>query len=168
MKNKKILLMTAIVTVLVLGLATVSFAATDWKTPAEVLAGLTGKSVETVQEARQAGQSYGAQAAELDKLEAFREERLAQMETRLQEAVEDGQLTAEEAKQRLETMQERAETCDGSGLGQAEGGLRICGQENGRRGAQAGEGQGQGQAKGTRGNRGTRQMNGTCLAGDQG
>ena len=163
MKNKKILLMTAIVTVLVLGLATVSFAATEWKTPAEVLAGLTGKSVEAVQEARQEGQSYGAQAAAADKLEAFRDERLAQVENRLKDAVEDGQLTEEEAAQRLETMQERAETCDGSGLGQAEGGLRIGGQGNGRRGEQAGDGLGQGN-----GNKGSRRMNGSCLTDGQG
>ncbi|NLB44752.1 MAG: hypothetical protein GX821_06260 [Clostridiaceae bacterium] len=163
MKNKKILLMTAIVTVLVLGLATVSFAATEWKTPAEILAGLTGKSVEAVQEARQEGQSYGAQAAAADKLEAFRDERLAQVENRLKDAVEDGQLTEEEAAQRLETMQERAETCDGSGLGQAEGGLRIGGQGNGRRGEQAGDGLGQGN-----GNKGSRRMNGSCLTDGQG
>ena len=163
MKNKKILLMTAIVTVLVLGLATVSFAATEWKTPAEILAGLTGKSVEAVQEARQEGQSYGAQAAAADKLEAFRDERLAQVENRLKDAVEDGQLTEEEAAQRLETMQERAETCDGSGLGQAEGGLRIGGQGNGRRGGQAGDGLGQGN-----GNKGARRMNGSCLTDGQG
>ncbi len=163
MKNKKILLMTAIVTVLVLGLATVSFAATEWKTPAEILAGLTGKSVEAVQEARQEGQSYGAQAAAADKLDAFRDERLAQMENRLKDAVEDGLLTEEEAAQRLETMQERAATCDGSGLGQAEGGLRIGGQGNGRRGGQAGDGLGQGN-----GNKGARRMNGSCLTDDQG
>jgi hypothetical protein len=164
MKKNKVLLMTAIVTVLVLGLATVSFAATDWKTPAEILAGLTGQSVEAVQQARSEGAPYGAQAAEADKLEAFRAERLEQLKDRLDQAVEDGQLTRDEADEKLAAIEARSANCDGSGEYQGEGGLRLGRMGNGAGGRGNGNGTGNG-SRGAMGGRGTGQAGANCPIG---
>jgi hypothetical protein len=157
MKNKKILLVTAIVAVMILGLASVSFAATGWKTPAEILSGLTDRSVESVQEQRQAGDPYGLQAVEAGVSEAFREQRLEQVKIRIEEAVESGTLTREEADERLTAMENRGAECDGTGIHQGEGGLRMGNPEAGN-----GLGQGQGQGQGRQNHR-ARQMNdGVC------
>ncbi|MDW7659282.1 MAG: hypothetical protein SCM11_19115 [Bacillota bacterium] len=158
MKKRKVFLMTAVIAVLVLGLASVSFAATDWKSPAELLAGLTGKSVEEVQQARSEGTPYGAQAADADKLDAFREQRLEMVKDRLDQAVEDGQLTREEADDKLAAIEERSATCDGTGENQGEGGLQL-----GRMGNGSGA-RGNGN-RGTMGNRGTGQAGANCPIG---
>lgn len=164
MKKSKVLLMTAIVAVLILGLATVSFAATDWKTPAEILAGLTGQSVEAVQQERSEGKPYGAQAAEANQLEAFRQERLAQAEVRLDQAVTDGQLTQQEADEKLAAMEARSSACDGTGANQGESGLRL-GKMGGNSGTGNGEGNGEGKSyRGAMGGRGTGQAGANCPA----
>mgnify|MGYP001038262268 CR=1 FL=1 len=160
MKKNKVLFMTAIVAVLILGLATVSFAATEWKTPAEILAGLTGQSVEAVQQERSEGTPYGAQAAAADQLEAFRQARLAQAEVRLDQAVADGQLTQEEADARIAAMEARSAECDGTGANQGEGGLRL-GKMGGGNGTGSGEGKGY---RGAMGGRGTGQAGANCPA----
>lgn len=164
MKKRKVVLMTAIVAVLVLGLASVSFAATDWKSPAEILAGLTGKSVEAVQEARSAGTPYGAQAADADKLEAFRAERLEMIKDRLDQAVADGLLTREEADDKLAAIEARSAACDGTGEFQGEGGLRLgrMGNGTGARGNGSGNGNGN---RGAMGGRGAGQAGANCPIG---
>ncbi len=163
MKKRKVFLMTAVIAVLVLGLASVSFAATDWKSPAEILAGLTGKSIEVVQQARSEGTPYGAQAAEADKLDAFRSERLEQLKDRLDQAVTDGQLTREAADEKLAAIEERAATCDGTGENQGDGGLRLGRMFNGANGA---NGRGNGNSnRGAMGSRGTGQAGANCPIG---
>jgi len=112
---KKTVVSVIIVAIIVVAVAAVAFAATESQTPAQILAGLTGKSVEEVTAARTAGTAYGAQAAAAGQLEAFQAARLEQFKLRLDEAVAAGQLTQAEADARYAAMAERIENCDGTG-----------------------------------------------------
>lgn len=145
---KKTVLIIGIVMVMLIGLTSVAFAAGIVQTPAEIVAGLTGKSVEEVTAAREDGVTYGAQAAEAGKLEEFKDERLALMKSRLDEAVANKDLTQAEADEIYANMTERMENCtgDGSGRGQGAG--------NGGRGMGGGGRMGQGFGRGNGGGMG--------------
>lgn len=121
MKKKKILIALSIMAVILIGIASVSFAL-EFKSNADIVAGLTGKSVDAVNSARLAGESYGEQAADAGKLDAFKDARLDQMKARLAELVKDGRLTQAEADARLKLMQEQISTCTGTGENQGLGG----------------------------------------------
>lgn len=99
----------------VLGTTSIIFASTAVKTPAEVLSGLTGTAVETLQEEREAGKTYGSIAAENGKLDEFRDEMLGQKKVRLDQGVEDGYVTREEADDIYNTMKDMQEYCHGTG-----------------------------------------------------
>ena len=141
---KKTVLIIGIVMVMLIGLTSVAFAAGIVQTPAEIVAGLTGKSVEEVTAAREDGATYGAQAAEAGKLEEFKDERLALMKSRLDEAVAENELTQAEADEIYANMTERMENCtgDGSGQGAGNGGCGMGG--GGRMGQGFGRGNGGG------------------------
>ena len=117
MQKKRIILMLSIATILVIGMSTAAFAAADYQTPAEIAAGLTGKTIDEVRAARQAGTSYGAQAGEVDKLDEFQTERLALCEQNLDQDVTYGNRTQAEADKLLAEMKDRMEICDGTGTG---------------------------------------------------
>lgn len=143
MKTKKLFLLISIVTVLLVGVASVSYAATIYSSPAELVAALTGKSVDQAVADRQAGDSYGAQALEAGKLEEFQDAREELFKARLDQAVTDGQLTQAEADERLAAMELRQETCDGTGTGNGQGSGLGCGLGGGMgRGNGAGAGLG--------------------------
>ena len=125
MKRKNLFLSMQIAVSLVLGLAVVSFAATDWKKPAEILSDLTGQPVDDIQAARQNGESYGQQAVSKNVLEAFKQEHIAQVKTRLEEEVAAGRLTDDESDRLLTELETRAEACDGTAQNQGQGGLRL-------------------------------------------
>lgn len=55
-------------------ISTTAFAAAQSKTPAETVAGLSGRTVQSVVEERQTGKSYGQIAQEAGVLEAFKQE----------------------------------------------------------------------------------------------
>lgn len=147
MKTKKLFLLISIVTVLLVGVASVSYAATVYSSPAELVAALTGKSVDQAVADRQAGDSYGAQALEADKLEEFQDARDEIFKARLDQAVTDGQLTQAEADERLAAMELRQETCDGTGTGNGQGSGLGMGRGNGA-GAGMGGGMGRGNGAG--------------------
>jgi hypothetical protein len=117
MKNKKFLIVLSILAVMLIGLASVSYAVGGFKTPAEVVAGLTGKSANDVIAQRQAGVSYGAQAKASGKLEQFQDERIAQYKAQLDALVTDGKMTRKEADDRIAAMTVRMASCDGEGTG---------------------------------------------------
>ena len=121
MKTKKLFLLISIVTVLLIGVASISYAATVYSSPAELVAALTGKSVDQAVADRQAGDSYGAQALEAGKLDEFQAARLELFKARLDQAVTDGQLTQAEADARLTAMELRQETCGGTDIGNGQG-----------------------------------------------
>jgi len=152
MKNKKLIVVVSILTVMVLGLATVSYAF-DFKSPAEIIAGLTGKSVEQVIKDRQAGNSFGEQALDADKLDEFHDLTLEQLKARLAELVQEGRLTQEQADARLKAMETRITDCDGTCTPSGQAGFGGMGGGMGGNGLRDGSGAGQGM-QGGRGGRG--------------
>ena len=157
MKKNKLFITLSIVTLLVIGASTAVFAATEYKTPAEIVAVLTGKTVDEAVAERQAGTSYGAQAKEADKLDEFQTARLELCDQNLDQAVLDGRMTQEEADKLLEDMTLRMEDCDGTGTGAGVGqgtGYKtgLCdgtgSGQNGERGNGTGMGMGRGAGNG--------------------
>lgn len=153
MKNlKKLVAVVAIVGVL--GTAGAAFAATV-KTPADIVSGLTGKTVEDVANDRVAGETYGTIAKDAGKLEEFQAQMLEQRKALLDQRVKDGTLTQERADAIYNAMKTNQAVCDGTGnaglgmnngIGCAAGG---CGLGNGQgRGAGQGMGGGMGAGRG--------------------
>jgi len=143
MKNKKILTVLAIMTVILLGVASVAYAL-DFKSNAEIVAGLTGKSVDAVNDARVKGESYGEQAADAGKLEQFKDAHLDQMKARLDELVKEGKITRADADARIKAMTERMESCTGDGTNQGGFGGGMGGGMGGGFGQRNGSGAGTG------------------------
>lgn len=157
MKKNKLFIVLSIVTLLVIGASAAVFAATEYTTPAEIVAGLTGKTVDEAVAERKSGTSYGAQAKEVDKLDEFQTERLELCEKNLDQAVLDGSMTQEDADKLLEDMTLRMEECDGTGTGAGVGlgarnGTGLCdgagAGQNGERGNGTGMGMGRGAGRG--------------------
>lgn len=113
---KKTVVFITILVVMLVG-ATVAFAADEIKTPAEIVSDLTGESLDDVTEARENGETYGKQAADAGKLDEFKAERLAQCKLALDEAVKEGRITREQADEMYAAMEQRMETCTGTGEG---------------------------------------------------
>lgn len=97
-----------------LGLAGVSFAAT-LKTPAEISSELTGKTIAEVTQERAAGKTYGAIANEAGKLDEFKAQMLEQKKTMIDQRVEEGRLTQEQADEIYNNIKNNQATCDGTG-----------------------------------------------------
>ncbi|MBE5984671.1 MAG: hypothetical protein E7248_15410 [Paenibacillaceae bacterium] len=117
MMNKK-KVMTGCALALALSAATMtSFAAAAYKTPAEAVSGLTGKTLDEVTAERKSGKSYGSIASEAGKLNEFQQAVADIHEDRLNEAVADGTLTQEQADAQLAAIRERQAACDGNGSG---------------------------------------------------
>ena len=140
MRNfKKLIVAATIVGMLgVVGVAGAAVA-TGATTPAGIVAGLTGKSVEDVTEKRAAGTTYGAIAQEAGKLDEFKTENLAQKKVLLAQRVTEGTLTQAQADETYNAIEANQATCDetgsakigqksGAGFGQGMGG---AGQHNG-------------------------------------
>ncbi len=121
MKMKKPLIALSILVVMIISLSSVAFAAGIVKTPAEIVAGLTGKTVDQVTEARQNGTTYGAQAKDAGELEAFQDQRLEQYKIALDEAVKNNEMTQAQADTLYNNMKLRLESCDGTGTGSGNG-----------------------------------------------
>ena len=171
MKKNKLFIVLSVVTILVIGLSTAAFAATDYKTPAEIVAGLTGKTVDEVAADRQDGTSYGAQAQAADKLDEFQTERLALCEQNLEQLVLDEKLTQAEADKLLENMELCMESCDGTGTGVGQGerngtGTGLCDGTGVGQNSESGTGRGMGMGRGTGNVNGTGLGCGSCIDQD--
>jgi hypothetical protein len=129
-----------VVAVLVLGTAGAAFAATA-KTPAEIVSGLTGKTLDQLYTERADGKTYGTIAGEAGKLDEFKTQMLEQKKAILDQRVKDGKLTQEQADQIYNTMKANQALCDGPGGGMGAG--RGAGM-----GASLGAGNGAGRAGG--------------------
>lgn len=135
MKNiKKFVAVVAAVSVM--GAAGAVFAASA-KTPAEIVSGLTGKTVEDLNEERAAGKTYGTIANEAGKLDEFKSQMLEQKKAILDQRVKDGQLTQQQADEIYNAIKDNQANCDGTGSA-------GIGKKFG-----AGFGQGNGMGKGT-------------------
>ena len=125
MKNyKKLIAAVTIVGMLgVVGVAGAA-AATGATTPAGIVAGLTGKSVDAVTAERATGKTYGTMAQEAGKLDQFKTENLAQKKVMLDQRVTEGNLTKAQADATYKSIEANQATCDGSGsakIGQKNG-----------------------------------------------
>lgn len=150
MKNLK-KLVAVVVAVGVLGTAVAAFAATA-KTPADIVAGLTGKTVEDVTKDRAGGKTYGTIAKDAGKLDEFKAQMLEQRKALLDQRVKDGIITQERADAIYNAMKSNQAICDGTGnagLGMKNGAGCAAG------GCGIGNGQGRGAGKGMGGGFGT-------------
>ncbi|MBZ9626378.1 hypothetical protein G9F71_026605 [Clostridium sp. FP2] len=137
MKNiKKFALAIAVVSVLS---SSMVFAAVTTKTPADILAGLTGKTVEQVTKDKAAGKTYGAMVGEAGKLDEFKIESLKQKKAVLDQRVKDGKLTQAKADEIYNSIKTNQANCDGTGSA-------SIGKMNG---VGFGQGEGKGMGKGS-------------------
>lgn len=148
---KKFKKVTAIVAaIFVLGTVGTAFAAT-YKTPAEIVSGLTGKTTDEVNAERTAGKTYGTIANDAGKLEEFKAQILEQKKAVLDERVKDGTLTQERADTIYNTLKSNQAVCDGTGKAGLGAG---CGAGYGAGGCGAGNGSGLGMGAGRGAGRG--------------
>lgn len=154
MKKMKVLIAGGAAVLTLTATSLSAFAASTYQTPAEVAAGVTDQTLESVIAERQSGQSYGSIAAKSGKLSEFKESVLELRQENLDAKVSDGTLTQEEADSTLNEIAQRQEACDGSGTGygRTHDGQRL------------GDGLRNGNGKGSRGmNRGFGQEDGSGL-----
>lgn len=126
--------------VLLVGATSVTaFAASNYSTPAEALAGLTGKTVESViAERSETGKTYGTIANDSGKLEEFKAEMIEVKTDALADKVAAGLLTQERADEIIAALENNQASCDGTGtnrmgqrMGAGFGGMGANGQGNG-------------------------------------
>jgi len=86
-------------------------------TPAEIVAGLTGKTTEAVNDLRDSGETYGAIANDAGKLDEFQAQMLDQRKAILDQRVKDGSLTQTQADAIYNNMKNNQALCDGTGTG---------------------------------------------------
>lgn len=133
--------------ILVLGTAGAAFAAT-YKTPAEIVSGLTGKTIDEVSAERVAGKTYGTIANDAGKLDEFKAQMLEQKKAILDQRVKDGTLTQERADALYNAIKTNQAVCDGTG----NAGLGVgCGAGTGAGGCGMGNGLGRGAGRGMMG-----------------
>lgn len=141
-KFKSILFIVAVLLILQAG--SVSAMAASGKTPADIVAALTGRSVEDViQERMDTGKTYGRIAKDSGKLDEFKEECLELKAKILKENVADGLLSQAEADSILAAIKANQAFCDGSGYGCGRNQGYGCGRNQGYgRGKNQGYGRG--------------------------
>lgn len=107
------------IVVLILTIGTIRvFAAPLGGTPAEVLAGITGRSLEsTIAERAEKGNTYGTMAKDAGVLTEFREEMLQLKMEILAAGVAAGTLTQEEADEMSALLASHLDNCDASARG---------------------------------------------------
>ncbi len=152
MKNiKKIFAVGTLV--LALGATSISVLADSaYKNPAEAVAGITGRTLESVVAERyETGKSFGTIASEAGKLDEFKAEILEIKKDSLNAQVEAGRITRERADAIIKAMEENQAVCDGTGTGRMgqNSGAGFCsgtglGEGCGNRGTGSGRGQGGG------------------------
>ena len=157
MTKMKKLLIVGVVVLTVAVTAITSFAASEYNSPAEALAALTGKTEEQlIQERQESGTTFGAIAEENGVLDAFKAEVLQIRKDRIEAKVADGTLTREKADEIIKAIEDRMADCDGTGSS------GNCGNF----GARSGKGGGCGMRNGEGG--GSRQGMGKGICGGQG
>lgn len=153
MKRTKILICSAVLVLCVSAFtAPPAAAAAKYNTPAGAVAGLTGKTMEEISRLKQTtGKTFGAIAAEEGKLEEFKKEMLEIKKDRIQENVDSGKITRQQADETISRVKENQANCDGtgnsSGKNQSNGNGTKQGNSNGQ-GRRNGGGQGNGSGRG--------------------
>ncbi len=115
MKKLKTLAVISIMLLIISATSIIAFAAA-YDTPAQALAGISGKDLETViAERKEKNIRYGTMAKEAGSLEEFRKEMLEIKKAILKERVKAGIITQEKADEIIATMEKNYENCDGTG-----------------------------------------------------
>lgn len=157
MKTIKRLAIVGIAVLTLAAGAVTAFAASQYATPAEAVAGLTGREVQSVIDERtETGKSYGTIANEAGILDEFKPEMLETKKNKLAARVEAGRMTQEQADAILAKIETNQANCDGTGTGH-----RMNGTGSGT-GAKFGQGSSQGHGQSGRG-MGNGLRNGSCL-----
>lgn len=117
-KTRKLIAMIAVVGIM--GTAGTAFAATA-NSPAEIVSGLTGKSVEALDTQRTAGTTYGTIAKDAGKLDEFQAQMLEQKKLILDQRVANKVLTQAQADEIYNDIKDNQAICDGTGLGNGAG-----------------------------------------------
>ncbi len=143
MKSLKRIVSAGIVALAITATGVTAFAATTYKTPAEIAANLTGKTVTEIAAQRATGKTYGTIAKEAGKLDEFKAENLKLKKDQINALVAAGKLTRAQADAKIKAIEANQATCDGSGTNRLGQGLGL-GNGSGR-GLGRGSGQGRGQ-----------------------
>lgn len=152
MKLKKTIIMSGASVLMMAALSVSVLAASQYATPAEAVAGLTGREVQSVIDERvETGKTYGTIAAEAGVLDEFKAETLEMKKDQLAQRVEAGTMTQEQADAIIAQLEANQATCDGTGTAAI------------GRNAGAGFGMGGGQGRGAGGGRGMGAGNGACI-----
>ncbi len=150
MKNFKSYIAAATI-VGILGVSGTAFAAVTGRTPAEIAASITGRTVEQVTAERATGITYGSMAKESGKLNEFKTASLEQKKAILDQRVADGKLTQAQADAIYNQLVANQATCDATGSAAIGKNLGIG----------FGQGQGWGLGKGQGMGQGVNQRNGS-------
>lgn len=112
LKSKKTVAVLALIATTSIGGS--AFAASKYSSPAEMTAGVTNQSVESVMEQKKNGnKTYSEIAEEAGKLEEYKAEKLQMKKDKLDKLVKEEKITQEEADEKLEKSKEHIEKCDG-------------------------------------------------------
>lgn len=154
MKKRSLLVLAALV--VAIAVPVVAFAA-ELTTPAELVAKLTGKSVQEIQEQHTANKTYGQIAQENGVLEQFEDEMLELKKAIIDQRVKDGVLNQERGEELKRIFAEKKSACNGTPgenrqeLGKKNGGGLGFGRGlDGEMGQGRGKGEGLGRGQGSR------------------
>ncbi len=113
MNGKKVL----IIVLFILSITTATvYAATNYSSPADIAAKVTGKPVEKViKEKLDSNKTYGEIAKDEEKLEDFKNEMRQYKKDIVKDKVKDGIITKEEGDKFLAEIEKHQEFCDGTG-----------------------------------------------------
>ncbi|MFA6309237.1 MAG: hypothetical protein WC677_05790 [Clostridia bacterium] len=121
MKKFKPVITLIVVAVAVTALSITSFASTFNKTPAKVVAEITGRTVENVvAEKIEKKVTYGTIAKDAGKLEEFKEKVLEAKKEILNEKVASKDMTQDRADKIIANIEKNQATCDGTGSAKTE------------------------------------------------
>lgn len=118
MKKFKKVIIVGLVVVALAATSLTAFAFTGSSTPAEIMANITGKTVEEVTNQKfESNLTYGELAFDEEVWEEFQDEMLENKKVFLDERVADGTLTQEDADEIYNNMKERHEYIRENGAG---------------------------------------------------
>lgn len=160
MKHSRKFIIVAVVMLVLAATTVTALAASNYENPAEVVADLTERTVESVvAEKVETGSTYGSIAKEADVLDAFKDEVLLIKESQLDEKVAEGTMTQEQSDTILQALEANQAECDGTGSSQI-GKQYGAGFGNGSgSGTGCGMGNGNGQGRGA----GNGSCDGSCV-----
>lgn len=124
MKKFKKLIFIGAVVLIIAATSVTALAATGYSSPAEILAGLTGQTADSIlAEKTQSNTTYGTIAKDAGVLDQFKAQMLELKKAALAERVTAGQLTQERADAILAAMEANMANCDGIGSGKGACGM---------------------------------------------